>query len=150
MRSLAYLLVLAGAGYLIYTQGLPKWEEHKAAKAASSTESDQAVRCVNQTESVVRSFSSGMRQFSTPPVDRDNWGTWFRGIGGELSSAESACSGPTDAARKASGALYDLRDLLGDLDRFVADGGGPVLDAPSRLERINRMVAGARIAALSG
>ena len=150
MRGLAYLLVIAGVGYLIFTQGIPKWEEHKAAKATSSAQADQSLRCVNQAQGVVKSFSSGMRQFSAPPVDRDNWGTWFRGIGGELSSAEAACSGSSKAATKASGALYDLRGLLNDLDAFVTGGGNPVFDAPSRLERINRMVASARIAALSG
>ena len=91
-----------------------------------------------------------MRQFSLPPVDRDLWGSMLLRVGGDLSSADAACSCPSDACSKASGALYDLRGLVNDLDSFVRSAGNPVLDAPSRLERINRLLASARVASLTG
>lgn len=150
MRQLLVLLVIIGVGYLIYTQGLPKWEAQKAAEAADRAEADRSVECVNSAQEVVRDFTSGMRQFSTPPVDRTMWGSMLLQVGGSLSSAESACSCPTPACDKGGAALHQLRGLLNDLDRFVRDAGPPVLDAPSRIDSINRLLVSARTAAASG
>ena len=150
MRQFFILLILVGAGYLIYTQGLPKWEAHKQAKEGATAEADQSRDCVNRAEGVTREFSSQIRQFAQPPVDQDLWASMLINISGQLSAADTACSCLSDACDSAAAALLDLRGLVNDLDGFVRGTGPPVLDAASTLEGIGRHLVSARASVLTG
>ena len=150
VRQLMILLILVGVGYLVYTQGLPKWEARKQAKESATAEADQARACVNRAEAVTREFSSQIGQFAQPPVNQDLWASMLITISGQMSSADSACSCSADACKTAAAALLDLRRLVNDLDGFVRGAGPPVLDAASTLERINRYLVSARAKVLAG
>jgi hypothetical protein len=150
MRQFMILLIIVGVGYLIYTQGLPKWEAHKQAEESATAEADQSRECVNRAEAVTREFSSQIRQFAQPPVDQDLWASMLINVSGQMSSADSACSCSTEACGSAAAALLDLRGLVNDLDGFVRGTGPPVLDAASTLERINRYLVSARAKVLTG
>jgi hypothetical protein len=141
MRGLGLLLVLVGVAYLVYTQGLPKLREVKAKDDAASAATDQARQCVAGARAVSRSFASDLGQFSRPPVDTDVWASFLVQTGGELSSADSACSCPVDACNSAGAALLELRRLLNSLDAFVRSQGPPVMDAANRFEEVDRLLA---------
>ena len=151
MRTLAIcLVVLVGVGYLIYTQGLPRWEEHKAAQESNDQEVDASRRCVDEAEAVSREFAGEMRQFAQPPVDTDLWAGMLVRVSGQMTSADRACSCSTAACSDALAAMLELRGLVNDLDRFVRSSGPPVLDAPTRIERVSRLIASARGKVLTG
>lgn len=141
MRGFGLLLVLVGVAYLAYTQGLPRLREMKAEDDAAAAVTDQSRRCVAGARAVSRGFASDIGQFSRPPIETDVWASFLIQTGGELSSADSVCSCPTDACDSASAALLELRRLLNSLDAFVRSQGPPVIDAANRLEGVDRLLS---------
>jgi len=143
MRQLAILIVLAGAGYLLYTQALPKYQEHKQATEAGAAEADQSQRCIGFARQANSSFASEIRQFAQPPVDQGLWATTLIDLSSQLSAADTACSCPSDACLTASAALLELRGLINDINTFVRTAGPPVMNAANRLETIDRLLESA-------
>ena len=140
MRGLAILVVIAGAAYLLYTQGLPTWREHQAAKEAVVAEGQRAGECVRLAKAASASFGSEIRQFSQPPIDQGLWANFLLQIGGDLSTADNVCSCPAEACASASAALLELRGLVNDLNTFVRTAGPPVMNGANRLETVERML----------
>ena len=96
MRGFAILLVLAGVGYLVYTQGLPKLEERRqadASQAAEAAEAERARSCIYQAREASRSFGRDVRQFGRPPIDQGLWASFMTRLLAEASPARPPALG---------------------------------------------------------
>ena len=140
MRGLAILLILAGVGYLVYTQGMPRLEERRQAEAVEASEAERSLSCVGRARAVNSAFARDIRQFGQPPIDGSLWASFMLQVSGELTSADSACSCSAEACASASAALLELRGLVNDLNSFIRSAGPPVTDAASRLETVERLL----------
>jgi hypothetical protein len=144
MRKLGILLVLAGVGYLVYTQGLPKYRAHREATEAAETDQAESSRCVAAAEQSRDMFVSEIGQLGPPPIESDIWTTAMLRMGGQLSSAYDACSCPTRACLDAGAALSELRDLLDELDGFVRGKSSGIVDPGGRLQHVGELLELAR------
>lgn len=150
MGRLASLLVLAGLLYVGYTQALP-WIEARletldrgAETRGASAEDDQARRCVRLAQQANDTFADLMRQFSRPPIDRQQWTGAFLAISGEVGSAQTACACAEDACGPAAEAMSELRELTLSFDGIARGTARGTSNPASRQARVEELLTEAR------
>lgn len=144
MQAIIKFAVLAAVLYFGYTQLLPKLTA--TGDRVGSNLSDMGESgddCVGAADRASETFGSGMRSFSTPPIDEGSWDSFANGVYDQISAAQDACSCSLDSCRLAGDALSTLSGVVGDFGSAVR-GGEPPLNAARTLDQVNTQLNEAR------
>lgn len=151
MGRLVGLGVLAALLYLGFTQAKPWLEARFETLGLGDGAADgemgldgEASRCLQFAEQANDTFAGLMRQFSRPPVRRQEWTSAFIAVSGEVSSAQAACACAEPVCAPAAEAMSELRELTLSFDGVARGSARGIGDPARRQERIEELLAEAR------
>jgi len=142
MGRLVGLAVLAVVLYQGYKHAGP-WIEQRFGAAASEASAGgggddqmESANCISRARRAASSLSDSMRQFSQPPVDKQEWTSAFLTVSGDIGAADDSCACTTDACYRAAEAVSELRDLSLSFDGTVRGGSRGISNPARGLERV--------------
>ncbi len=147
MGRLLAVVILAVAGYYAYTELLPRYSAHKQSREADvKAQNDQAQArvCIAAAESLDRDLRREALRLSQPEPQTGTWSTLMIQMSGDLSSADSACTCPTEACISVAGALLEMRRLLGRLDAVARGKAAELTGLAAAQGRIDGLLKRAR------
>ncbi len=142
-----------GRVLLVFALGLGAylaWTEVVAPRVAARGEehqSDEAsLACVEAAEGVDVLFDaeSAALVANSKALEQGAWAESLVRLSSALAHADSACRCPTEACASATGALYELRRLLGQMDRTARGHYLALSGAEGRRQLVRRLLKEAR------
>ncbi len=148
MGRIVTLIVVLAVVYFAYTQGLPVLKQRLGLEPQEDVGGSIPVgeaRCVETAGRANRTLGQQVRQFARPPADSEMWSISYQQITGDIGAAEAACAGClSEACRKATAAVSEMRSLAMQIDDTVRGDLGGMSNPATKQERINRLLDEAR------
>ena len=144
MKRLLFWGIVAAAVYFGYNEvWLPK-QQQKEQQAVAAAENAEARACVTAAVHANDTFLSEVRQLARPPVDSGVWSLVMVRISSQLSEGDGACGCAGEACRSAAAALYEIRQLVNQFDRYARARSQTMFNPASSQERIENLLEDAR------
>ena len=145
MKKLLQLAIVALIAYFVFTN-YESWVDSIANIGQDLSRTGEPVTqglCVTAAERAGETFSRGMRDYASPPVDLDAWDQFVEEVKERIYRAEIHCECPRDSCARAVEAMSELNHLIEGFDNSLR-GGNLTLDPGRRMETIDSMLKRAR------